>query len=60
MCMDARLTVEDFLGLGTGDAHIIRNAGGIATEDAIRSLIISHELLGTRDEQDKVPCLSRS
>ncbi len=48
-CMDARLTVEDFLGLNTGDAHIIRNAGGIATDDAIRSLIISHELLGTQD-----------
>ncbi len=48
-CMDARLTVEDFIGLNTGDAHIIRNAGGIATEDAIRSLIISHELLGTRE-----------
>lgn len=48
-CMDARLTVEDFLGLHTGDAHIIRNAGGIATDDAIRSLIISHELLGTQE-----------
>jgi carbonic anhydrase len=48
-CMDARLTVEDFLGLQTGDAHIIRNAGGIATDDAIRSLIISHELLGTKE-----------
>ncbi|MGB7953398.1 MAG: carbonic anhydrase [Candidatus Nitrosopolaris sp.] len=48
-CMDARLTVEDFLGLGTGDSHIIRNAGGIATDDAIRSLIISHELLGTQE-----------
>ena len=36
-CMDARLTIEDFLGLDTGDAHIIRNAGGIAIEDAIRS-----------------------
>jgi carbonic anhydrase len=48
-CMDARLTVEDFLGLHTGDAHIIRNAGGIATDDAIRSLIISHELLGTKE-----------
>src|SRR5262249_12483598 len=46
-CMDARLTVEQFLGLKTGDAHIIRNAGGIATEDALRSLIISHHLLGT-------------
>jgi carbonic anhydrase len=46
-CMDARLAIEDFLGLKTGDAHIIRNAGGIATDDAIRSLIISHELLET-------------
>ncbi len=48
-CMDARLTVEQFLGLKTGDAHIIRNAGGIATEDALRSLIISHHLLGTQE-----------
>jgi carbonic anhydrase len=48
-CMDARLTIEDFLGLSTGDSHIIRNAGGIATDDAIRSLIISHELLGTQE-----------
>ncbi len=48
-CMDARLTVEPMLGLGTGDAHIIRNAGGIATEDAIRSLLISHYLLGTQE-----------
>lgn len=48
-CMDARLTVEEILGLRTGDAHIIRNAGGIATEDAVRSLIISHHLLGTRE-----------
>jgi carbonic anhydrase len=48
-CMDARLTVEDLLGLSTGDSHIIRNAGGIATDDAIRSLIISHELLGTQE-----------
>jgi len=48
-CMDARLTVEQFLGLNTGDAHIIRNAGGIATEDAIRSLLISHYLLGTKE-----------
>jgi len=46
-CMDARLTVEDFLDLKTGDAHIIRNAGGIVTEDALRSLIISQWLLGT-------------
>ncbi len=48
-CMDARLTVEQMLGLNTGDAHIIRNAGGIATEDALRSLIISHYLLGTQE-----------
>ncbi len=48
-CMDARLTVEQVLGLKTGDAHIIRNAGGIITEDAIRSLIISHYLLGTQE-----------
>jgi carbonic anhydrase len=48
-CMDARLTVEQLLGLQTGDAHIIRNAGGIATEDALRSLLISHHLLGTQE-----------
>ena len=48
-CMDARLTVEEVLGLKTGDAHIIRNAGGIVTEDTIRSLIISHHLLGTQE-----------
>lgn len=48
-CMYARLTVEDALELGTGEAHIIRNAGGLATDDAIRSLIISHELLGTNE-----------
>src|SRR5712692_9413233 len=48
-CMDARLTVEQILGLKTGDAHIIRNAGGIVTEDAVRSLIISHHLLGTQE-----------
>jgi carbonic anhydrase len=48
-CMDARLTIEQMLGLKTGDAHIIRNAGGIVTEDAIRSLIISHHLLGTQE-----------
>ena len=47
-CMDARLTVEEMLGIKTGDAHIIRNAGGIVTEDALRSLIISHHLLGTQ------------
>ncbi len=48
-CMDARLTVEKFLGLETGEAHIIRNAGGIATDDAVRSLVISHYLLGTQE-----------
>jgi carbonic anhydrase len=46
-CMDARLDVEEALGLRTGDAHVIRNAGGLATDDAIRSLIISQQLLGT-------------
>lgn len=46
-CMDSRLTVEDILGLRPGDAHIIRNAGGLATDDAIRSLVISQHLLGT-------------
>jgi carbonic anhydrase len=48
-CMDARLTVSQVLGIKTGDAHIIRNAGGIVTEDALRSLIISHHLLGTQE-----------
>lgn len=48
-CMDARLDVEDLLGLQTGDAHIIRNAGGVVTEDAIRCLIISHHLLDTNE-----------
>ena len=46
-CMDARLDVEDLLGLQTGDAHIIRNAGGVVSDDAIRCLIISHHLLNT-------------
>src|SRR6266851_1829921 len=48
-CMDARLDVEDLLGLQTGDAHIIRNAGGVVTDDAIRCLIISHHLLNTNE-----------
>jgi carbonic anhydrase len=48
-CMDARLDVEDLLGLQTGDAHIIRNAGGVVTEDVIRSLAISHHLLDTNE-----------
>ena len=46
-CMDARLDVENALGLRAGEAHIIRNAGGLATEDVIRSLIVSQQLLGT-------------
>ena len=48
-CMDARLDPAKFLGLGEGDAHVIRNAGGRASEDAIRSLIISYKLLGTHE-----------
>jgi len=48
-CMDARLAVDQMLGLEPGDAHVIRNAGGIVTEDALRSLIISHYLLGTQE-----------
>ena len=48
-CMDARIDVEDLLGLQTGEAHIIRNAGGVVTEDAIRCLIISHHLLNTNE-----------
>lgn len=48
-CMDARLDVEEALGLRTGDAHIIRNAGALATDDAIRSLIVSQERLGTTE-----------
>src|SRR5437588_323971 len=48
-CMDARLHVSKILGLAEGDAHIIRNAGGAVTEDAIRSLTISQRLLGTEE-----------
>src|SRR5215471_8881450 len=48
-CMDARLDVHKILGLQEGDAHVIRNAGGVATDDAIRSLVISQRLLGTRE-----------
>ncbi len=48
-CMDARLTISQLAGVKTGEAHIIRNAGGIATDDAIRSLIISNELSGTKE-----------
>jgi carbonic anhydrase len=47
-CMDTRLSIQT-LGLKTGDAHIIRNAGGIVTEDTLRSLVISHYLLDTRE-----------
>ncbi len=48
-CMDARLNPYGMLGLSEGDAHVIRNAGGVATDDAIRSLVISQRLLGTRE-----------
>jgi len=48
-CMDARLDTGALLGLEEGDAHVIRNAGGIVTEDVIRSLMISQHLLGTRE-----------
>lgn len=48
-CMDCRLQVEEALGLGPGDAHILRNAGGIVTDDVIRSLILSFRFLGTRE-----------
>ncbi|MDH6280393.1 carbonic anhydrase [Prescottella agglutinans] len=48
-CMDARLDVYRVLGLGAGEAHVIRNAGGVVTEDEIRSLAISQRLLGTRE-----------
>lgn len=48
-CMDARLDPEEFLGLEAGDAHVIRNAGGRVSEDAIRSLVISERLLGTNE-----------
>jgi carbonic anhydrase len=48
-CMDARVNVWDALGLKVGDAHVIRNAGGVVTDDAIRSLAISQRLLGTEE-----------
>jgi len=48
-CMDARLDPAGFAGLSEGDAHVIRNAGGRASDDAIRSLVISYKLLGTRE-----------
>ncbi len=48
-CMDARLDVYRILGLEVGDAHVIRNAGGVVTDDVIRSLVISQRLLGTEE-----------
>jgi carbonic anhydrase len=48
-CMDARLDPAGILGLGLGDAHVIRNAGGVVTDDALRSLAISQHLLGTEE-----------
>jgi carbonic anhydrase len=48
-CMDARLCLESLLGLRPGDAHVMRNAGGIVTDDVLRSLLISQRLLGTRE-----------
>ncbi len=48
-CMDARLNVYDILGLAEGEAHVIRNAGGVITDDEIRSLAISQRLLGTEE-----------
>lgn len=48
-CMDARLDPAKFAGLSEGDAHVIRNAGGRASDDAIRSLLISYKLLGTKE-----------
>jgi carbonic anhydrase len=48
-CMDARLDPAKFLGLDEGDAHVIRNAGGVVSDDALRSLVISHWLLGTEE-----------
>src|SRR5262250_3764247 len=48
-CMDARLDPAKYAGLAEGDAHVIRNAGGRASDDAIRSLVISHKLLGTKE-----------
>ena len=48
-CMDGRLDVEEALGLRTGDAHVIRNAGGLVTDDVIRSLIVSQQLMGTNE-----------
>ena len=48
-CMDARLDPAKFLGLEEGDAHVIRNAGGLVNDETMRSLVISHHLLGTQE-----------
>ncbi len=48
-CMDSRMDIFQMLGLAHGDAHIIRNAGGVVTDDVIRSLVVSQRLLGTRE-----------
>ena len=48
-CMDARMDVHSILGLKEGDAHVIRNAGGVVTDDVLRSLLISQRLLGTKE-----------
>jgi carbonic anhydrase len=48
-CMDSRMDIFEMLGLAHGDAHIIRNAGGVVTDDVIRSLVVSQRLLGTRE-----------
>lgn len=48
-CMDSRLNVPALLGLGDGEAHVLRNAGGVVTDDVVRSLALSQRLLGTRE-----------
>jgi carbonic anhydrase len=48
-CMDSRIDVFDLFGLGIGDAHVIRNAGGLVTNDVLRSLVLSQRVLGTRE-----------
>ncbi len=48
-CMDSRMHIPDMLGLGIGDIHTLRNAGGIVTEDVLRSLLVSHYLLGVEE-----------
>jgi carbonic anhydrase len=48
-CMDSRMDIFEMLGLAHGDAHVIRNAGGVVTEDVVRSLVLSQRLLGTRE-----------